>query len=185
MKEKIYNFPNALTLLRMILVGVMWLFFFQHQNVIIGVVLAISLFTDFLDGFLARKLRQETKFGAKFDSLADNIQGISIIIWTPFLLKEMFFNNLAIISVAMSIAVASWLFAAIKFKRNPEFHLISNKIAMCVIGLFIVHALIFTYNQIFLYVAVVVGIATSAEEILITSTHEEIDENIKTFFQKN
>jgi phosphatidylglycerophosphate synthase len=181
--EKINTIPNFLTLSRIIILIIMWFFFFKEQKTTIGILLIIALSTDFLDGFLARKLNQETKFGAKFDSIADNILGLSIIIWIPFLLKEMFFNNITIISITIGLTIISWLIATIKFKRNPQFHLISNKISVIIGGTFIIHSLIFNYNKILLYLTLLTFIYVAIEELIITIKNKDINENIKSVFQ--
>lgn len=183
-KKELFTIPNLFTFARIPLLIVMWYFFFQRENQIIGVLLGISLLTDFFDGFFARKLNQETKFGAKFDSYIDNLTWISVIIWIPFLLKEMFTEHMIIVLIGMSFIVLSWLIATIKFKKNPEFHLISDKIMAVFVGSFYVHAFIFNYNRIWLYTSLVVVVYTAIEEIVITFKYDNIDENVKTMFQK-
>jgi len=182
-KKDVYNIPNFFTFLRFILIVIMWFIFFFQQRRIIGILLAFALMTDFLDGFLARKLKQETKFGARFDSLADNLTAISVIIWAAFLLPEMFNEHQIMICVVLGLVILAWLFAAIKYKRNPEFHLISNKVSNFTVGIFIVHAFIFDYNKTLLYFSAAVYGCMAIEEILITFTHEDIDENIKSIFK--
>jgi uncharacterized membrane protein (UPF0127 family)/phosphatidylserine synthase len=48
----------------------------------------LALLTDILDGYYARKLKQKTKFGAKFDVLADNFVMICVLIGLYFLKRE-------------------------------------------------------------------------------------------------
>ena len=68
-----WNIPNCLTILRLILVP-----FFVWAYLSGGRILALILFcaaslTDMLDGYLARKLHQITNFGKLFDPLADKL----------------------------------------------------------------------------------------------------------------
>jgi len=184
-KEKIYNIPNSFTFARIVLIIILWFLFFKEQKVIMGILIAFAFITDFFDGFLARRLKQETKLGAKFDSIADNLLSISILIWAIFLFPNVFIENMIIIPITVGLAILSWLIATIKFRRNPEYHLISNKIAVVVVGTFVVHSFIFEYSKIFLYISAVIIIYMAIEEIAITLTHKEINEDMKSIWQKS
>jgi CDP-diacylglycerol--glycerol-3-phosphate 3-phosphatidyltransferase len=90
-KEKIVNVPNFLTLLRFILTFVLIYLFFKVETqrdvfIILGVFI-FAAFTDFLDGQIARRFNQVTKFGAKFDIIADRmlwiITGLLLVIFFP------------------------------------------------------------------------------------------------------
>ena len=80
-KEKILNVPNAITLLRIlatpILVYVLLGDFNKYFQAATFVVFALS---DALDGFIARNFNQKTRFGAKFDMLADRIFFSTVLI---------------------------------------------------------------------------------------------------------
>lgn len=77
------NLPNKLTLLRMLLVPVFMVFVSMGQYgtsgfdttwyLVAGVMFAAASFTDFLDGYLARKWKMVTDFGKFADPLADKL----------------------------------------------------------------------------------------------------------------
>lgn len=71
MNKKLLNVPNLITLLRFLLIIPLFFALINYQLLysISLVVLFVSL--DVLDGFLARKLEQETKFGKHFDFISD------------------------------------------------------------------------------------------------------------------
>jgi len=68
--------PNLLTLMRVmlipVLVGVFYLPF-TWAHAFAAVLFAMASFTDWLDGFLARKLKQTSPFGAFLDPVADKL----------------------------------------------------------------------------------------------------------------
>ncbi len=71
-----YNLPNSLTLLRIVLIPVFAVAFylpFAWANVAVTVLFAIAAFTDWLDGYLARRLEQTSAFGAFLDPVADKL----------------------------------------------------------------------------------------------------------------
>ncbi len=70
------NLPNILTLIRLGLIPVFVALFYYPtplSNFYAAIVFVIAALTDLLDGFLARKLHLETKFGAFLDPVADKI----------------------------------------------------------------------------------------------------------------
>ncbi len=70
--ENIWNVPNTLTLLRVLITFITVYFIFAGYGVVTIVVLfAIGMLTDFFDGQIARRFNLTTKFGAKFDVMAD------------------------------------------------------------------------------------------------------------------
>lgn len=70
------NLPNILTLIRLALIPVFVALFYYPtplSNFYAALVFVVAALTDLLDGFLARKLHLETKFGAFLDPVADKI----------------------------------------------------------------------------------------------------------------
>ena len=76
----VWTIPNVLTMIRLVLVPVFVVLFFNgHRKASLAVFIAASL-TDMLDGFLARKLNQITDFGKLFDPLADKLMVLSAMV---------------------------------------------------------------------------------------------------------
>ncbi len=71
------NLPNQLTLLRLILtfvfMGVLSVPAFPCAKTLALLIFSVAAFTDFLDGYLARKYNLITNFGKLMDPLADKI----------------------------------------------------------------------------------------------------------------
>jgi len=74
------NTPNKLTLFRVILVPFFIWFLYMDLNIAAIVTFAVASFTDFLDGYLARKNGLVTTFGKLMDPLADKILTISALV---------------------------------------------------------------------------------------------------------
>lgn len=73
------NLPTILTLSRIVLIPFFVLSVYDHP-VIGALVFSIASITDFLDGYLARRSGQVTKFGIIMDPLADKFLVISALI---------------------------------------------------------------------------------------------------------
>lgn len=86
--SKKITFPTYITLFRLVGAPLLVPFFIVHyvvlNNFIINVFVAILFlsfgFTDFLDGFFARKYAQESQLGATLDHLADKFLTFSALI---------------------------------------------------------------------------------------------------------
>lgn len=74
-----FNVPTILTLSRIILIPVFVIVTYQHPFWG-AVVFGIAATTDFLDGYLARRSGQITKFGIILDPLADKFLVISALV---------------------------------------------------------------------------------------------------------
>ena len=71
-----FNLPNILTLLRVLLIPVMVVVYLIDANwshLVATVIFVIAAITDWLDGYLARRLKQDSKFGAFLDPVADKL----------------------------------------------------------------------------------------------------------------
>jgi CDP-diacylglycerol--glycerol-3-phosphate 3-phosphatidyltransferase len=70
------NIPNILTLLRILLIPfffVVYVIDANWSNQVAAVIFIVAAITDWLDGYLARRLNQYTTFGAFLDPVADKL----------------------------------------------------------------------------------------------------------------
>lgn len=129
-KSKTITFSTYLTLMRLCGAPILVPFFIVHyipkDNVIINLAVAALFlffgFTDFLDGFFARKYSQETQIGAALDHLADKFLTFSAYValvaigkmeyfWAILLIgREFFVMGLREVALEndIQIHVSSW-----------------------------------------------------------------------------
>ncbi len=77
------NVPNALSLLRLALVPVFCAVYFgggQYAHYWAGGVYALATFTDFLDGYIARKYDLISRLGRVLDPLADKLMAFTVLV---------------------------------------------------------------------------------------------------------
>ena len=118
------NLPNKLTMMRVIMVPFFMVFaamshmgtpqFNATYALIAGILFAVASFTDFLDGYLARKNHLVTDFGKFMDPLADKMLTTAAIIYmvvdgvcSPVVLAIIMFREFAVAGVRM-IAADMW-----------------------------------------------------------------------------
>jgi len=131
------NLPNKLTMVRVILIPVMvavYLFFplFSWGGypmfLLLGLIFAAGSFTDFLDGYIARKRNLVTTFGKFMDPLADKLLVMTALLilmdsardivtmWMPFwipliiLSRELIVTSIRLVAVGEGniIAASPW-----------------------------------------------------------------------------
>jgi len=76
----LHNIPNYITCIRILLIPIYLYFFIQGNIAAAALFFAISAFTDFIDGYIARKFNLKSKFGKLLDPLADKLTIISILL---------------------------------------------------------------------------------------------------------
>lgn len=75
-----WTIPNALSALRLLGVPVFfWLIVGPENDGLALIILIVSSFTDWLDGFLARKLNQFSRLGELLDPLADRLYVVAAL----------------------------------------------------------------------------------------------------------
>ena len=80
MGERVWNLPNAITLLRLLAAPVVvWLVIRTQWEAACWLFLVAAL-SDSLDGYLARRLGQTTAFGAALDAVTDKALGLGTLV---------------------------------------------------------------------------------------------------------
>lgn len=83
------NLANKVTILRILLVPVFLIALLvksKYQNIEVGKYVAAAVFivaasTDFIDGYIARKMQQVTNLGKFLDPLADKLLVVAALVW--------------------------------------------------------------------------------------------------------
>jgi CDP-diacylglycerol--glycerol-3-phosphate 3-phosphatidyltransferase len=126
------NLPNKLTLLRVILVPFFVVFLtiemfdLRVQAIIALCIFAAASFTDFLDGYYARKLNLITTFGKFLDPLADKVLVVSALIcFIPLgaahpiaviiiVVREFMVSGLRLVTADKGVVVSAGIWGKIK-----------------------------------------------------------------------
>lgn len=78
-----WSVPNLLTSFRILLIPVFLVVFYlpiENAHFFAAIIFVVAAITDGLDGYIARKLKQQTKFGAFLDPVADKIMVAAALI---------------------------------------------------------------------------------------------------------
>jgi len=104
----IFNLPNFLSLTRIVLIPVLFFGIVDFTPAFYIYLIVLFFFTvslDFFDGFLARKLHQETELGKILDPVADKLLVVALI--AAFILKSRFPLWLAVPIILRDLVILS------------------------------------------------------------------------------
>ncbi len=113
----IWNAPNLLTLLRIVLIPMFVVVYFlpySWANEVTTALFIVAGITDWLDGYLARKLGQYSPFGAFLDPVADKLMvaaALIVLLADPRIQAQVFdsrlFTVVVIVILGREIAVSA------------------------------------------------------------------------------
>jgi len=173
--------PNVITLVRVVLVPFLWVFSFMHLNKLVGYLAIVAFLSDALDGPVARRMKLENKFGARFDNFADVLLVLSAVLLIV-LFPDFIFSNFLWFIIPLGLFVVALIVIFIRTGCLLYFHLYSEKITFALFGIFSIHALLFEPSIVLLCITAVFGVITSIEMILLVLTDKKADHNTKSFF---
>ncbi len=78
-----FNLPTWLTFLRILLIPLLAMVFYipwEYSNIACAAIFLVAGITDWLDGYLARKMQLETAFGAFLDPVADKLMVAFVLV---------------------------------------------------------------------------------------------------------
>ena len=148
---------NLLTWTRIVLLAPLWCLALLEERILLGVLLAIALGTDAIDGYVARKLGEESAYGASLDSRADNLIYISVICWLPLLFWNMVAMYWIPILVTVILLLSPLVFGLVYYRKQITFHLYTSKLSAIIGGVFYLHALFFEYSPILLWLTLLLA----------------------------
>ena len=104
------NLPTYLTLLRIVLIPVLVIVFYlpiNNAHIIASGIFALAAFTDWLDGYLARKLELTTAFGAFLDPVADKLMVTFALVLVVQAIPNPWLTVPAAVIIGREITIAS------------------------------------------------------------------------------
>ncbi|MGK0499413.1 MAG: CDP-diacylglycerol--glycerol-3-phosphate 3-phosphatidyltransferase [Oceanicoccus sp.] len=104
------NIPNSITLFRILLIPVFVLVFYlpyQWSYWASAAIFSLAGITDWLDGYLARKLDQSTPFGAFLDPVADKLMVVIALVLLVERFDGWWFTIPAMVIIGREIVISA------------------------------------------------------------------------------
>ncbi len=142
--NKFLNIPNTLTILRISLIPIFIIVFYipcQFHYWASSIVFMLASLTDYLDGYLARKLQQESAFGKFLDPVADKLIVAVALVLLVEEQSSVWFTVPAVIIVSREITVSAlreWMSevgksASVAVSWLGKLKTISQMVAICML----------------------------------------------------
>lgn len=177
--ESILNLPNLLSAYRLLaFFGLVYLIM-TDQGQMFALFFLISLLSDILDGWIARRFKLQTEFGAKLDSWADTLTYIAGF-WGIYQFKwDEVLPHIGMLGAFLLAYLALYGTMFYKFKAVVGLHTYSFKITAYLQGACMMALLWFGLWPWFYYLALGWGIVACLEEIIILSLIPTAQTNVK------
>ena len=127
MKEQRLTIPNLLSYFRLFTAPILIVIAALGYKNVFFALFAISLITDALDGYFARKLGQITELGTRLDGWADLATWVAALICLFILWPDIAKREAPYALFAMFAFILPMIVGYIKFKRLPSYHCYSAK----------------------------------------------------------
>lgn len=176
------NIPNLISISR-IFISIFMLFFIRN-SIIFYILFFLACFSDFLDGYLARKYQISSKPGAIIDSISDFVFTVILVYVFYFKFKIIVIEHWMQIILVAVIRVFNIILGLKKFKQIVMHHTIFNKLT----GVLLIMTLpILDLLKIKEYIGtlIIVAFFTAVEESIIMIRAKEVNLNEKGLFWKN
>ena len=175
--------PNLVTLIRFMAIPFLIYFAYLKRPAELLILVIISGLTDFFDGFLARRLKQESEFGAVLDGLADEMLAFSSIPVLYFLRPEILMRYIYPIIIVFALNIIKWVILMKKVGFKTRMHLYSGKL-LAVIAITCVLVLLISGMEEIVWLLFAAMTFNIVEEIVIMLTHKKISSDMKSFFDR-
>ncbi|WP_121356306.1 CDP-alcohol phosphatidyltransferase family protein [Flavisolibacter nicotianae] len=133
-----YYIVNAITLYRLLATLVLAVCLAKQALPAFRWLLAISFFTDALDGWLARRLKVTSDRGARLDSIADDATVLVAIIGILVFQPDFVWEELPLFFILIGLYLLQLLVAMIVYGRPTSFHTYAAKVATVAQGGFLI-----------------------------------------------
>ena len=147
-KNEIFTISNFFSFLRIFFVFPFFYFIAQKQNDIVIYLAILAVITDWLDGFLARKLNQVTEIGKILDPLADKITIGGAVIALYYFQDFPFW--LAILIILRDVFIIIGALIVYKKQKNITSSNLPGKVGVFFIA-FSILAFLADFRQVFEY----------------------------------
>lgn len=176
------NTADVLTLLR--IAGTLALLFLRPLSAGFLWIYALTGLTDVLDGWVARKTKTASEFGARLDSIADLLfYTVMLLRIFPFLWAALPSDIWYAVAGILILRLATYGIAAVKYHRFASLHTYLNKLTGGAV--FLIPFLLPTgYAVLFCWIVCAIAAVAALEELILHLRRQTYDANVKSLFQK-
>ena len=177
----VLNIPNSLSLFRIIAAPFLLLTGWLEMPTLFFVLFGLMLFSDVLDGFIARILDQTSELGARLDSYGDILTYLSTPLAAWWLWPDLIKAELYYIIAAIIIYILPAFFALAKFGKLASYHTWITKVSAVLMSAGVIMLLGFE-NALLFHIAIYFLMIEMVENIAITMILPKPKSNIHSIW---
>jgi CDP-diacylglycerol--glycerol-3-phosphate 3-phosphatidyltransferase len=178
-----YYVINGITFFRVIAAPFLLALLFTGRYEIFKWLIGLSFFTDLIDGYLARKFKVTSIFGARLDSLGDDLTVLIGIIGLFVMKPEFIKQEIAPLILLLLLFLVQVTYAFIRYGKMTNFHTYLAKTAAVLQGIFLLFTFFTDKVNLFLFFAATIITALELiEETILISLLPEWEANVKGLY---
>jgi len=183
MNRKAYRLVNLITFYRLAAAPVLVLLLMEEQFSLFKWLLALSFFTDAIDGWLARRFQVISLLGARIDSVADDFTILVAILGIVYYRPGFLHSEWLLVGIMILLYVIQNGIALVRYHKLTSFHTYAAKAAAVFQGIFLV--LFFFLPKpvsLLFYITSILTIIDLTEEIMLALALPKWEANVKGLY---
>jgi len=176
------NVPNVLSAYRLMIVPVILGTIAAGHRSAFFILVSVSLVTDILDGWIARRFHLETELGARLDSLADDATYFTAFLGLVVLEPDFVGAHRAAFGLLLLSELLPLALSLVRFGRSTSLHLYSSKVTGYAQGILIFSYFVLGYHAWYFYLTVATSVLAAVEKVAILLVVPELRSNARGLF---
>jgi phosphatidylglycerophosphate synthase len=166
--KRSYYIINAITMYRLVAAPLLAFLALDHRPGLFKWLLAVSFFTDAIDGYLSRRYKVTSVLGSRLDSMADDFTIVAAIIGLLIFKPGFIRQELVLLGMLLGLYILQTGLALIRYGKISSFHTYLAKTAAIMQGIFLL-LMFFLPRPPYLvfYAAAVITMLDLIEEIIL------------------
>ena len=180
MHKRNYYLVNGITLYRVIAAPFLVFLIIDHRLDWFKWLLAISFFTDSIDGYLARRYKVVSVFGSRMDSIGDDLTIAAAVAGVIVLKPEFLKHEIIFVIILIALFTIQTILALIRYGKISSCHTYAAKLSAILQGVFLL-LLFFLPEPVYVlfYITAIFTIFDLLEEIILVLLLPQWETNVK------
>ena len=168
MYKRSYYIINTITMYRLVAAPLLAFLALDHHPGLFKWLLAVSFFTDAIDGYLSRRYKVTSRLGSRLDSMADDFTivaaMIGLLVFKPGFIRQ----ELILFGVLLGLYILQTGLALIRYGKITSFHTYTAKTAAIMQGVFLLLMFFLSLPPYTVfYIAAIITMLDLTEEIIL------------------
>ncbi|HZK28124.1 MAG TPA: CDP-alcohol phosphatidyltransferase family protein [Thermoclostridium sp.] len=180
-KKEYLTIPNILSLSRIVLLPILFIFISLRMYLTFTVAYAILGMTDMFDGMIARRFNMETDIGKLLDSIADMVFFLSSAYFIHILYTDFLSPNMTLFFVFIGIMLLSFVVSYIRCGKVILMHNFLAKLCAVLVYFLVISSYLMNTTLLITFI-IALYIAAFTEAIIMFIKFGDVDPDTLSIF---